>query len=236
MNEPGGTHDRRATLARMQELMARSRDLRRRVVTSRALSGVRRLLAEYQARRLADTYADVAAQQRYRPAVEFFLKDLYGPVDFGQRDADIARVFPVMSRVLSGPALDSITRALELRTLSEEFDARMVEILGKDHGVKDALDEQTYEDAFRRCGDRPGRLRQIELIEQIARALDQVVNHPVTYATVMAARLPARLAGFGELQDFIERGLRAFRHMHGSKEFIAIIGERERRMLDRIFA
>jgi hypothetical protein len=203
-------------------------------VASRDLSGVRRLLAQYQAQRLRDTYLDLAAQPRYCPAVEFFLKDLYGPIDYSQRDADIERVFPVMARVLSGPALDSITDALELRTLSEEFDARMVEILTSDLGVTDALDTRGYEEAFRRCDDRPGRVRQIELIEQIGRALDQVVHHPVTYATVLAARVPARLAGFGELQDFIERGLRAFRHMHGAKEFIAIVGERERRILDRL--
>jgi hypothetical protein len=236
MKEPAGTPDRRATLARMQELMARSRDLRRRVVAQRDLSGVRRLLAEYQARRLAETYADFAAQPRYRLAVEFFLKDLYGPVDYRQRDADVERIFPVMSRVLSGAALDAVTRALELRTLSEELDARMVEILTSGLGVAGALDAASYAEAFRRCDDRRGRLRQVELIEQIGRTLEEVVHHPVTYATVMAARLPARLAGFGELQDFIERGLRAFRHMHGAKEFIAAVGERERSMLDEIFS
>src|SRR5262245_16505488 len=125
MKEPAGARDRRTTLAQMRELLERSRTLRRKVVASRGLSGVRRLLADYQAQRLAQTYADLAAQPRYRPAVEFFLKDLYGPVDYGQRDADIERVFPVMARVLSGPALESITRALELRALTEEFDARM---------------------------------------------------------------------------------------------------------------
>ena len=235
MKQPGGTHDRRATLAQMRELLERNRKMRRKLVASRDLSGVRRLLAEYQAQRLRETYADLAAQPRYRPAVEFFLKDLYGPVDYGQRDADIERVLPVMSRALSGPALDSITRALELHTISEEFDARMVEILTQELGVTEALDAKDYKEAFRRCDDRTGRLRQVELIEEIGRMLDQVVHHPVTYATVMAARVPARLAGFGELQDFIEHGLRAFRNMHGAKEFIAIVGERERRMLDEMF-
>src|SRR4030095_16518954 len=187
MKQPGGTRDRRATLAQMRDLLERSRKLRRKVVASRDLSGVRRLLADYQAQRLQETYADLAAQPRYRPAVEFFLEDLYGPVDYGQRDADIERVFPVMAHVLSGPALDSVTRALELRTLSEEFDARMVEILTQELGVTDMLDAKRYEEAFRRCDDRTGRLRQVELIEEIGRTLDQVVNHPVTFATVMAA-------------------------------------------------
>jgi hypothetical protein len=223
---------RGATVARVRELLERSRHLRRERVASPGLSDARRLLAEWQSRRLADTYADFAAQPRYRPAVRFFLEDLYGPVDFAQRDADIERVYPVMTRVLSAHALASVTQALELHALSEELDARMARVLTAELGMTDRLDDATYAEAFRRCDDRAARLRQIELVEQIGRTLDDVVNNPVIYATVVAARLPAKLAGFGELQDFIERGLHAFRHMRGAREFIAAVGERERGMLD----
>lgn len=227
---------RGATVARLRELLERSRNLRRERVASPGLSRARKLLAEYQARRLAETYADFAAQPRYRPAVRFFLEDLYGPIDFAQRDADIERVYPVMTRVLSAHALASVTQALELHALSEELDARMARILTEELGMTDRLDEARYAEAFRRCGDREARLRQIELVEQIGHTLDDVVEHPVIYATVVAARLPAKLAGFGELQDFIERGLHAFRHMRGAGEFIRAVGERERRMLDETLA
>lgn len=235
MKEPTFIRQRRTTLARMSELMARSRTLRRNRVTATGLSAGARALAEWQAQRLAHTYADFQRQPRYRLAVEFFLRDLYGPLDFTQRDADIERVYPVMARVLSGHALESITQALELHTLSQEFDARMVEILA-DLGAVERIDAHAYAEAFRRCGDREGRLRQVELVEQVGRTLDDVVHHPVIYATVLAARVPAKLAGFGELQDFIERGVQAFRRMNGAEEFIAAIGERERSNLEQIFA
>lgn len=222
--------------SRLQELVERSRGLRRQRVTANELPAARRVLAQWQSQRLARTYADYAAQPRYRPAVEFFLNDLYGPADFSQRDADIERVYPVMARVLSGQALAMVEAALELRALSAELDARMARILREDLGVTDRLDEATYDEAFRRCGERASRERQIDLIVELGRTLDTVVHHPVTYATLLAARIPARLAGFGELQDFLERGLRAFRQMRGAEQFIAAVDERERRMLDEIFA
>ncbi len=232
MKAPGAQH--RSTRARLFELMERSRSLRRHVVARSGLSPVRRALADWQSKRLAATYDDFHRQPRYRLAVEFFLNDLYGPRDFSQRDADIERVYPVMARVLSGHALDSIAQALELQALSQELDAKMVEVLANDLGVTDRIDERTYAEAFRRCGERDSRLRQIELIEQVGRTLDEVVHNPLIYGTVLAARLPAKLAGFGELQDFIERGVHAFRAMHGADEFIAAIGERERRMLGKM--
>jgi len=232
MREPGAQH--RSTRARLSELMERSRSLRRRVVETSGLSPIRRALANLQSKRLAETYEDFHRQPRYRLAVEFFLEDLYGPRDFSQRDADIERVYPVMARVLSSHALDSITQALELHALSQELDVRMVEILAKDLGATDVIDERTYVEAFRRCGQRDSRQRQIELIQHVGRTLDEVVHNPLIYGTVLAARLPAKLAGFGELQDFIERGVHAFRAMHGADEFIAAIGERERRMLDEM--
>ena len=229
MNRGGGR-------SRLQELVERSRGLRRNRVLQQELPAARRVLAQWQSRRLAHTYADYAAQARYRPAVEFFLKDLYGPVDFSQRDADIERVYPVMARVLSGQALATIEAALELHALSAELDARMIRILTDELGMTNTLDEPTYAEAFRRCGERASRERQVDLVVELGRTLDAVVHHPVTYATLLAARLPARLAGFGELQDFLERGLRAFRHMHGADDFIAAVDHRERRMLELIFA
>jgi hypothetical protein len=55
-------------------------------------------LKEWQAARLARSYADLLASKRYNPAAEFFLSDLYGPKDFRSRDEELARVVPIMVR------------------------------------------------------------------------------------------------------------------------------------------
>lgn len=66
--------------------------------------------------------------------------------------------------------------------------------------------------------------------------LDAIVFKPLVYNTVRMLRIPTRLAGFGALQDFLDRGFQAFHHMQGADEFIATIVERETRILDRIHA
>ena len=45
------------------------------------LAGAMTRLADWQGRRLAQTYADLAAQPRYRGAIAFFQIDLYGGED-----------------------------------------------------------------------------------------------------------------------------------------------------------
>ena len=53
---------------------------------------------------------------------------------------------------------------------------------------------------------------------------------------VRLARRPAHAAGFGLLQEFLERGLDAFEAMHGAKEFLSTVRGREREAMERIFA
>jgi hypothetical protein len=48
-------------------------------------------------------------------------------------------------------------------------------------------------------------------------------------------KIPARFAGFSTLQDFLDRGFKAFHHMQGADEFLDTIVSRETRILDRIF-
>ena len=63
-----------------------------------------------------------------------------------------------------------------------------------------------------------------------------MVRKPIIRALVRFARRPAHAAGFGTLQEFLERGLDAFEAMHGAGEFLATIRDRELRAMERVFA
>ncbi len=102
--------------------------------------------------------------------------------------------------------------------------------------VSDRITEADYCEAYRRCDNCAGRKHQIELICELGRELDAVVAKPMIYAALRLARRPAQLAGLHELQDFLERGFSAYRHMKGAKEFLDTIEARESRILDRIYA
>lgn len=228
--------DRKVQLTRLRELMRQSRELRREHVTASGLSPEQAALARWQAERLAHTYADLRSQSRYQLAVEFFLSDLYGPRDFTQRDKDVERIFPLMTRVLSTHAISSITLAMELHALSQEFDAAMVRALGGQEGFTGEIDAQAYARAYLEVGNAPGRLRQIELVGEVGRVLDSVVDNPLIYAAIKVAHRPAHKMGFGELQDFVERGFDAFRRMKGADEFLETVRSRETAISERLLA
>lgn len=228
-----------AGAARFLKHLERARELRRQVVSGDGLTPAQEALSRWQTRRLADTYADFSAQPRFRPAIDFFLNDLYGTHDFTQRDSDIERVYPIMVKVLSENAMHSLSLAVELHALSQQLDSEMIRVLehemGIDLGEPDVrLTKARYAEAYRRCENEDARARQIELIHETGHLLEEVVRHPVIYVTAKLARTPARAAGFGELQDFIERGLSAFRRMKSATPFLNAIRHREYFILRQI--
>jgi hypothetical protein len=212
-------------LQRVQDLHA---DRQHNADLARALDG----LGVWQSRRLRATYTDLGAHPRYADAIAFFLSDLYGS-NFAQRDADLARVVPLMVRMLPERVIATVAMAMELNTLSQELDRLLLAHLPQPDA---ALTVAAYCQAFRAMGHRPERLRQIELIGEIGRGLDGVVRKPFIHGALVMMRQPARLAGLAVLHDFLERGFDAFHRMRGAETFLATIDTRERALFDRIFA
>lgn len=226
---------------RFRFILERTLRLSRERVQERELAAGHRLLCEWQCQRLSLTYDDFARQSRYQAAVEFFLSDLYGPVDFSQRDEDIARVYPLMVKVLSGEAIDSLSQGLALNSLTMELDLKLLEVLEQQYGESFSrgdvpLDFAMYARAYKACDNYEERRQQISMIVDVGQNLELVTRKKFILAAVKLARKPAHLAGFGELQSFIERGLAAFRKMGKAEHFLDAVHSRESRLLDAIFA
>ncbi len=213
------------------QLLQRNADLRKVFASEPALDARLRELQQWQSQRLLRSHADLRANPRYRLAVEFFFNELYGGGDPHGRDRDVMRVHRVMERLLPKEALHALCLAIELEILSQELDADVVRNL-----PPGPISVEAYADGYRGANRRPDRERQIELTGIIGAYLDGVVKKPVIRALVRVARGPAHAAGFGALQDFLERGLAAFETMHGADEFLATIRDREVRAMERILA
>ncbi len=197
------------------------------------LAGALTRLADWQAARLALTYADLKADPRHAEAVSFFQTDLYGGADFSQRDSDIARVIPIMVRMLPERVIATIAQAMELNVLSAELDRALLARLPRAGGNCTVAE---YCKAYRRMGNRPARERQIRLIREIGAALDVYVKKPLIRSALTMMRTPARMAGFGVLHDFLDRGFNAFRRMDGAEYFLATVVTRETALMDAMFA
>jgi len=190
-------------------------------------------LQHWQRERLIRSFADLAAEAGYQPAIHFFLSELYGGLEFRERDQDLSRVMPLMIRFLPDQALVTMSEAFELQAISLEFDMRMADYMaGRGQAP---LDMDRYCRVYRACSDRPGRERQILLIRKLGYDLDALVRKPLVNRLVRLLRGPAHAAGFGRLQEFLEEGLGSFRALPDAGAFVETIYEREWAAMQKMF-
>ena len=206
----------------LQHLLARRQQLERQAAANAELSGRLGSLRLWQSQRLEQTYADLRHQSRFAAALDFFLSDLYGPEDFSRRDADLQRAMGKLQRALPARLLDLLGRALELQVLTVELDQQVAAALASTH-----IDMDSYAAAYRCVGRVEDRRRQINLIVRIGHELGTVVKHRWIGLALRASHSPAQLAGFGTLQQFLERGFEAFVRMGDAEELFGIIRQRE---------
>lgn len=225
--EIGAAPAERGTLGRLLEQNKAMRDV---FAAEPRLARKLTRLQRWQTSRLLRSHADLHANPRYRLAIEFFFNELYG-ADARQRDVDMIKVQRAMERLLPREGLEALCLAVQLETLSQKLDAAVARAL-PEGGITVAR----YAQAYREAGRRDERERQIALTSEIGEYLDGVVRKPMVRGLVRIARGPAHAAGFGLLQEFLERGLDAFEAMHGAKDFLATIRAREERAMAKLYA
>lgn len=189
---------------------------------------------EWQAARLANTYADLLSSPRYGLAAKFFLSDLYGPKDFSSRDDEIERILPLLISMLPARALQTMALAVELDGLTEMLDSAMVREL-QAMGRIASIDDEAYATAYRRVGQPVERQRQIKLIVDTGEALERLARKPFLAAALRLMHGPANLAGLGDLHEFLENGFGAFRRLGDATEFLDWISVREQNLLNLLF-
>jgi hypothetical protein len=217
-------------------LLGAIRKLRHEPVESAGLEPRPAAVRKWQARRLSHSYADLLAHDRYAPACQFFLDDLYSARDFAQRDHDMLQMYDLLRRYVPAALLEPLTLTVQVHALTQKLDARLVEMLFDEMGVTGELTSAVYAQAYRRCDNYAERLEQIELIYRVGQLLEGVVKQPLTGATLALMAVPARRAGWTDLTGFLERGFKAFRHLRGARPFLELVRRRETEYLDRIYA
>lgn len=190
----------------------------------------------WQAQRLHASFRRFLDDPQRRPAATFFLGDVYGDRDFARRDADIARVLPTMRRLLPASLLATVADAIELGALSHALDLRMAQTLHVLAPTRRRLDTELYARAYRNMALPRLRSRQISLIGKVGTGFGRALKLPGVAALLAFSRGPARLAGLGELQGFLDRGYAAFEALGDASGFVREIERDEREASRRLFA
>ena len=189
----------------------------------------------WQAARLEASFARFLADPRRQAAARFFLTDVYGDHDFSRRDADLARVLPLMQGLLPAALLDTVADGIELGVLTQAFDLRMAQVLARHSPRRRRLDPALYAAAYRDVGRPRVRDRQIALIGRVGAGLEHAVRTQGIGMLLRVSRGPARAAGLAELQGFLERGFDAFARLDGPRAFLVEIQRDERALAARLF-
>ncbi len=185
-------------------------------------------LRQWQAARLAQTYQDLRRDPQFSQAVEFFLSDLYGQ-DFSRRNLELSRVWRYLKGALPAAAVKVLEWAIELETLTLELDQAVVAQL-----PAGPINRTTYTAAYRAVGRPESRQHQIDLIMAVGERLSRVAKRALISLALRSAHAPAHAAGFGVLQDFLERGFAAFRSIGDAELFLQTIRTRETRLMQAL--
>ncbi len=213
----------------LQSLAAVDAERHEREATPGLVDAVKTLKG-WQQRRFARTHAGLLAHPRFGRAANFFLDELYDPQDFTQRDAQFSRIVPALVRLFPEDTVRTVESLAAVHALSERLDTTMAMYLDGQ-----APDRARYVRAWQATGDRPARERQITLVMSVGQALDRHTRSFVLRASLRAMRAPAKAAGLGTLQGFLETGFDAFGAMGGAAEFLEAISTREHALIERLF-
>jgi len=213
----------------LQSLAAVEAERRRRAQAPGLAAGVA-TLKTYQQARFERTHAELFASPRYSPAARFFVDELYGPQDFAQRDAQFGRIVPALVRLFPDDIVETVEALAAVHALSERLDSTMAE-----HLAGAAPARAAYVRAWQATGEPASRMRQLELVMRVGESLDRHTRSIVLRTSLKAMRGPARAAGLGALQSFLETGFEAFVAMRGAREFLGSIRLRETALAERLF-
>lgn len=193
----------------------------------------------FQAARFRYTYSDLLATARFRPAVLFFLNELYSDKDYSQRDAQFVRIAGPLERLFPESVVDTAVSMAELHAITERLDAAMaraVLALGTDM----ALDPSRYVQAWKDVGHPDYREFQLATVLRVGQDLSQFTRKRGLRTLLRMMRPAARASGLGALQSFLEAGFDTFGAMtkegDAAQEFLGYIQQREGRLIDTLFS
>lgn len=199
-----------------------------------------RFLASYEAflnwqiAYMSSYFDDLRVSDDYSAAIEFFISDLTG-IGISKRDEDLARVVPVMVRMLPESALATLASAMEVNARVLEINVAICRNLGREPADFENLSERDYCTSCRRCSDFDEAMQLVGVLRDLGERLEHLIHIPLMGATLHTMRWPARLAGFGSLQDFLETGFDRFHEIDDIDRFLEVLGWRMREVFECIY-
>ncbi|MFQ6007263.1 MAG: hypothetical protein ACE5OQ_17380 [Woeseia sp.] len=219
---------------KLRQYSARSNDIHQEYLGDPELLERYQRFVAWQIDYLLPLYEDLRESPDYAAAVDFVVSDLMG-IGVSRRDHDIARIVPIMSRMLPDTALHTVAAAMELNARVLAINVSICRQLYGEKPVDSDFSEFDYCSACRRASSLDESIELIQLIRELGRKLEHIVHIPMIRLTLKAMHAPARLAGFIALQSFLEKGYSTFVALEDVDQFLDDLTRRMNEVFTRIF-
>lgn len=224
---------RQQAAKRFREQIRRSNELHIEYLDDPQLLSNYENFANWQLEYLLPFFSDLYEQPGYAEAIEFTMNDLAG-VGISSRDRDLERVAPVITRMLPLGALKTIASAAEMNARVLKFNIAICRALLVHDELPDLITEVDYSLACQKASSLEELIELVHLITGLGRTLKSLVRIPMIGMTLRGMRAPAHAAGFGALQDFLERGYSTFKQIPDIELFLSEIDKRMVEVFTRI--
>jgi hypothetical protein len=188
----------------------------------------------WQADYMLPFFSDLLGPSGYKDAVDFVVNDLCG-VGVSERDHDIQRATPVIVRSLPTQALEAAAAAVELNAAALEINLGIWRALLVGGKLPANIAETDYCDACRSVSSFEECMELVRLAVVLGERLKTLVRMPLIGGLLRTMRLPAQVAGFAALQEFLETGYLTFRRISDIDRFLDQLGTRLDRVFDHIY-
>lgn len=190
----------------------------------------------FQARRFTGSYFDLLQTKQYKLATLFFLEELYSEKDYSDRDAQFSRIAGTLERLFPKQVVQTAVALAQLHSLTEELDLAMAQNWLENPEPNPII---RYMATWQAVGRRQDRNTQLSGALQVGQELVVLTHTPGLRMALKLMRRPAKLAGMGALQHFLESGFDTFAAMgnqpDGTDFFLSTIKKRESALIDQLF-
>ena len=189
---------------------------------------------EWQMAYLLTMFVDLHEEPGYSEAIDFTMSDLAG-VGISDRDRDLERAAPAITRMLPQRALETIAAAAKLNARVLKVNLGIFRRLQTDGKLPDTISDRAYCVACRESSTLDECVGMVHLATNLGETLKTLVKVPLLGALLRAMRGPAHAAGFGALQEFLESGFTNFKQIPDIDHFLAEIDTRMTAFFETIF-
>lgn len=190
--------------------------------------------ANWQLEYLLPRFSDLYQQEGYAEAIDFIMSDLAG-IAISSRDRDLERAAPAITSMLPLAALATIASAAEMNARVLKVNIGICRCLAVDNELPASITERDYCIACREASSLEECVELVHLITGLGKTLKTLVGIPLLGMMLRAMRGPAHAAGFGALQEFLEKGYATFRQIPDIDHFISEIESRMMTIFQRIY-